>query len=77
MRSDRRSVSRARMKFLFPWIVLISPLWATIRYGWARGHMGKVLVENREWTRARALSIRSSCSSGKKVATCEAVSIPL
>ena len=39
--------SRARIQFWLPCTVLISPLWATNRYGWASGHDGNVLVENR------------------------------
>ena len=58
------SASRARIQFSLPVTVLISPLWATYRNGWASGHDGNVLVENRECTRARALSTRSSCRSG-------------
>ncbi len=46
--------SRARIQFRLPRTVLISPLCATYRYGWASGQDGKVLVENRECTRARA-----------------------
>ena len=40
--------------------VLISPLWAMNRYGCASFQEGKVLVEKRWWTIARALSQRSS-----------------
>ena len=69
--------SRARIQFRLPMTVLISPLWATIRYGWARGHDGNVLVENREWTSARALSSRSSARSRNTSASCGVVSIPL
>ena len=72
-----RRLSRARMKLRFPWMVLISPLWAIIRYGWARGHIGKVLVEKRACTRAIALSTRSSCRSMKKSGSCKPVSMPL
>ena len=35
-------------------MVLISPLWAISRLGWARSQEGLVLVENREWTMAKA-----------------------
>ena len=45
--------SRARIQFLLPCTVLISPLCATYRYGCDLGQDGNVLVENREWTRAR------------------------
>ena len=44
--SDR---SRLNTQFRLPWRVLISPLWPIIRMGWARGHLGLVLVENRRW----------------------------
>ena len=40
--------SRARIQFRLPRIVLISPLCAMNRYGWASGQDGNVLVENRE-----------------------------
>ena len=69
--------SRARIQFRFPCTVLISPLWATYRYGWANGHEGKVLVENLEWTSARALSTLSSVRSRKNSASCVVVNIPL
>ena len=46
--------SRARIQFRLPRIVLISPLCAMYRYGWASGQDGNVLVENRECTRASA-----------------------
>ena len=44
--------------------VLISPLWAIIRYGWASAQLGKVLVEKRECTTASAVTIRLSRRSG-------------
>ncbi len=47
--------SRARIQFSLPCTVLISPLWAMTRYGWASGQDGKVFVENRECTSARAV----------------------
>ena len=81
MSPGRRSVARraslARIQFRLPWTVLISPLWAIRRYGWARGHEGNVLVENLECTRAMALTTRSSVRSGKKADNCGVVSIPL
>ena len=40
--------SRACIQLRLPWTVLISPLWATYRNGWASGHDGNVFVENRE-----------------------------
>lgn len=46
--------SRAVIQFRLPLTVLISPLCATKRYGWASGQLGKVLVENRECTRPSA-----------------------
>ena len=36
-------------QFLFPLIALISPLWAKSLKGWARCHLGCVLVENLWW----------------------------
>jgi hypothetical protein len=48
--------SRACIQLMFPWSVLISPLWALIRCGCASSQLGKVLVENREWTMASALA---------------------
>ena len=33
------------IQFWLPRIVLISPLWASVRNGWASHHCGKVLVE--------------------------------
>ena len=68
MRSVSSSASRARIQFSLPITVLISPLWATNRYGWASGHDGNVLVENRLCTRASADSTRSSVRSVKKAA---------
>ena len=44
---DWSSPSRARIQLMFPRSVLISPLCAMYRYGWASGHDGKVLVLNR------------------------------
>ena len=69
--------SRARIQFWLPCTVLISPLWATKRYGWASGHDGNVFVEKRLCTSSRALSKRSSGRSGKNAASCGVVSIPL
>ena len=71
------SASRARIQLRLPLIVLISPLWAISRYGWASGQDGNVLVLNRLCTRASAVSTRSSFRSGKKVASWPVVSIPL
>ena len=61
------SASRARIQLRLPCTVLISPLWATKRYGWASGHDGNVLVEKRECTSASADSTRSSCEVGEEL----------
>ena len=72
-----KSAWRACIQFMLPRKVLISPLWARYRYGCARSQLGNVLVEKREWTSARADSIRGSFSSGKYWSTWSVVSIPL
>ncbi len=54
IRSLASMASRARIQLRLPRTVLISPLCATYRYGWASGHDGNVLVENRECTSASA-----------------------
>ena len=64
MTSLLSKASRARIQLRLPITVLISPLWAIIRYGWASSQAGNVLVEKREWTTTIALAIRSSSSSG-------------
>ena len=46
-----------------PSIVLISPLCASSRKGWASGHLGLVLVEKRWWKTQIAVSRRSSARS--------------
>ena len=71
------SPSRAAIQLRLPRTVLISPLWAIIRKGWASGQEGKVLVEKREWTRATRVAMRSSVRSGKKGASWLVVSMPL
>jgi hypothetical protein len=76
-RSEASAPSRARIQLRLPMTVLISPLWASMRYGWASGHDGKVLVENREWTSASAESIRSSARSRNTSPTCPEVNMPL
>ena len=38
-------ISCVRIQLRLPRIVLISPLWASVRNGWASHHCGKVLVE--------------------------------
>ena len=48
MRLLASKLSRAFIQFRFPLTVLISPLCAMYRYGWASGHEGKVFVEKRE-----------------------------
>ena len=50
IRSLSRSASRARIQLRLPITVLISPLWAMKRNGWASGQLGNVLVEKRECT---------------------------
>ena len=62
--SEASCDSRARIQLMFPRSVLISPLWAIIRYGWASSQLGKVFVEKREWTSAIAVFVRGSCRSG-------------
>ena len=42
-------MSRARCQLTLPISVLISPLWARQRIGWASGHFGTVFVEKRRW----------------------------
>jgi len=69
--------SRAAIQLRLPRTVLISPLWATIRNGWASGHDGNVLVEKREWTRAIWLANRGSARSGKNGSSWVVVSMPL
>src|SRR4051794_38775409 len=74
---DLISASRAAIQFLLPRIVLISPLCAMNRYGWASGQDGNVFVENRECTSAIALATRSSTRSGKNCGSWSGVSMPL
>lgn len=69
--------SRAFIQLRLPLTVLISPLCATKRYGWASGQDGKVFVENREWTRASVDAKRRSERSGKKGSSWPVVSMPL
>jgi hypothetical protein len=63
--SEASCDSRAAIQLTLPRSVLISPLWATIRYGWASCQLGKVLVEKREWTSASAEASRGSRRSAK------------
>lgn len=65
IRSVASCDSRAVIQFRLPLTVLISPLCATNRYGWASGQLGKVLVENRECTRPIAEANSRSDKSGK------------
>ncbi|MNU04641.1 hypothetical protein D3C72_2491380 [compost metagenome] len=55
---------RARIQLRLPLTVLISPLWAMVRKGCAKGHEGNVLVEKREWTMASFVLKRLSERSG-------------
>ena len=57
-------LSRARIQLTLPISVLISPLWAITRNGWASSQLGKVFVEKRECTSASADAKRSSWRSG-------------
>ena len=57
--------SRARIQLRLPRSVLISPLWASMRYGCASSQLGNVFVEKRECTSASRLTTRSSRRSGK------------
>jgi hypothetical protein len=57
--------SRARIQFLLPISVLISPLWAITRYGWLSSQLGNVFVENRECTSAMPDANAGSCRSRK------------
>ena len=62
---DSSCSSRARIQLRLPRNVLISPLWASMRYGWASSQLGNVFVEKRECTSASRLTTRSSRRSGK------------
>ena len=77
MRSLDSSASRARIQLRLPITVLISPLCAMKRNGWASGQLGNVLVEKRECTTAIAEATRSSTRSGKKWSSWSVVSMPL
>ena len=63
--SASKRASRACIQFELPRTVLISPLWAIIRYGWASSQLGNVLVENRECTSASREASRGSRRSVK------------
>ncbi|MCY1444991.1 hypothetical protein D9M71_614870 [compost metagenome] len=55
---------RAWAQLRLPVMVLISPLCASRRNGWASGHFGMVLVEKRWWNTQIAVCRRSSPRSG-------------
>ena len=77
MRSVSSSASRARIQFSLPITVLISPLWAMKRYGWASGHDGKVFVEKRLCTRASAALEPRVAEVGEERRDLVGVSMPL
>ncbi len=54
---------RERIRLWFPSMVLISPLWHSIRKGWARSHVGRVLVLKRWWKTASGAQKRGSARS--------------
>ena len=54
----------ARIQLRLPLTVLISPLCAMVRNGWASGQEGNVLVEKREWTMPSLVLNRGSERSG-------------
>ncbi len=62
--ADCRLFSLVFSQLRLPCMVLISPLWAMNRKGWASFQEGKVLVANRECTNPKALTKRASCRSG-------------
>ena len=55
---------RARIQLTLPRRVLISPLWALSRKGWARSQRGRTLVEKRAWTMASRETVAPSVRSG-------------
>ena len=57
--------------------VLISPLCAMTRNGWASSQLGKVFVEKREWTRARRAREALVLEVGVEPAQLVGMSIPL
>ncbi len=75
--SELRRPSRADSQLRLPWIVLISPLWASRRNGCASGQLGNVFVEKRECTIAIFAFMRESDRSGKNGVSCIVVSMPL
>ena len=55
---------RALDQLRLPSMVLISPLWASMRKGCASGQRGKVLVEKRWWNTQIAVSSEGLFRSG-------------
>ena len=68
---------RACIQLRLPRMVLISPLWQSIRKGCARLHCGNVFVEKREWTIAIALVNHWLVRSVKYSRSWRLVSMPL
>ncbi len=62
--SSPRARSRASIQATFPSIVLISPLWQSMRNGCARSQLGSVFVEKRWWKIANAAVHSASWRSG-------------
>ena len=58
------SGSRALIQLRLPSSVLISPLCATSRNGWASFQLGSVFVAKRWWNSATEATVRSSSRSG-------------
>jgi len=67
IRSVSKVNARAFAQFRLPWMVLISPLCARKRNGWASRHCGRVFVEKRWWKTHSDEARRSSRRSGKNV----------
>ena len=63
---DFSKPSRARIQFLLPLKVLISPLWHIWRSGWALLQDGNVFVLKREWTSAKCVWKSSRSKSPEK-----------
>ena len=74
---ERNLPVRAAAQLRLPVMVLISPLWASRRKGWASGQRGMVLVEKRWWNRQMALARSGSARSGKKPARSTGIISPL
>ena len=75
--SEASVLSRAVIQLRLPRTVLISPLWAISRKGWASSQRGRTLVENRLCTTAIAVAARASRRSAKYRRSWGALSIPL